>query len=269
MAKRQLAKARAAKQNKNTPETNTVNPETVEEQPVLPAEPREDTVETDQDVDELKRQVAEMRDMMWGMMKSGFAGQPSDNSPEVLNGKLTGTVEKYALSADLYPNPAERLAKEPKLQRFAFSINYELDYQVSNVSYTTIDNVRMTEPKFTLTLVKVMLDEDTGEDTGGRYDICKFIFHEDPDTALTIARDMGMDISEMDEATFLNEMRYIRMRDWLIDAFYPPKIVPEKSKRDMVINGRVVQFWQKNTDANGNDSGFGKPDWDNLPKIKF
>jgi hypothetical protein len=234
--------------------------------PQAPLGPLPDTIDTP-DYGDLVRQINEMKAYMFDRTNGQF--QPPTQGASVANGKVTGSVTRYALDPANYPSPNERLAKEAKLERFAFSMNYELDYIVGESSYTNIDNIRVKEPKFTLTLVKIMLDEDTGLDTGGRYDICRIILHEDPDTALIVARENGVDVIEGDEKAFLNEMRYIRMRDWLLECFYPPKATPEKQKRDMVINGKLVQYWEKNVDAESGKQGIGKQDWDNLPKVRF
>lgn len=282
-----MQKVREARQNKNSKtkvemtDNSTVLPPIFKAADILaaaenegvapePSDTVQETINAEPNLTDLQRQIQELKDMQWALMKGALAGTVGGNEQvNAENGKLTGTFEKYALSPDLYPDPSERLAEEVKLQRFAFKMNYELDYHVGDVSYTTIDNIRTKEPKFELTLVRVMLDEDTGEDTGGRYDICRLIMHEDPDTALTIARQVGFDMESLDEAMFLNEMRYIRMRDWLLEAFYPPKPDPKKEKRDMVINGKLVQYWQKNAEEGTGEGGLKKIDWDNVAKVKF
>lgn len=276
-----MQKVREARQNKNPEQKELPKAEEIlgveadmlvadEYAPPEPSGTVKETIDTEPDLTDLVRQIQELKDMQWALMKGQMAGQSAGNEQvSAQDGKLTGTFEKYALSPDLYPDPSDRLTQEPKLARFAFNMNYELDYKIGDVSYTTIDNIRTKEPKFELTLVRVMLDEDTGEDTGGRYDICRLIMHEDPDTALTIARDIGFDMEKMDEQMFLNEMRYIRMRDWLLECFYPPKLDAQKQKRDMVINGKIVQYWEKNNEEGNDSGGLKKIDWDKLPKIKF
>lgn len=216
----------------------------------------------EQNVDDLIRQIQELKDMQWKMM----AGQVGNVGPSVSNGKMTGTFEKYKTDPGLYPDPGERLAEEPKLQRFAFKINYELAFEVSESAYTTIDNVRTKEPKFKLELVRKMMDEETGDDTGGRYSVCQIILHEDPETALIIARQNGLPVDENDEAAFLNEMRYIRMRDWLVECFYPPKVETERTRKDTVIGGKLVQYWEVKGEEG---KGLTKQNWDAAPKVKF
>lgn len=271
-----------ASQNKNpkTKETyiieNNINPQDsfpegipIEEPTNVP-EIKEDTI-VQPDVNELIKQIEELKAMQWQMMRDAMreGEKPSNVATAVSNGKLTGTVDKYSMDKMLYADPRERLAEEPKLKRFAFPLNYELEWEIGESAYETIDHIRMREPRFTLTLVKIMLDEDTGEDTNGRYDICRLIMHEDPVAAMTIAREHGLDVQADDETSFLNEMRYIRMRDWLLEAFYPSKPTVGKQKRDMVVGGKLVSYWEKNTEADSGDQGIRKTDWDNLPKVKF
>lgn len=262
--------AKRASQNKN-PETKDIgevlreNNQTFDDPVVSTPQPKEDTI-IQPDIGDLIRQIQELKDTQWQLMRGQIQSQSQDTA--VSNGKLTGTIERYAVDPGLYPDPRERLSVEPRLARFAFSMNYELQWNIGESSYETIDHIRMKEPKFTLTLVRIMLDEDTGEPTNGRYDICRLIMHEDPTAALTIAREQGLDVSTIEEADFLNEMRYIRMRDWLLEAFYPSKPTISNQKRDMVINGKLVSYWEKNAEV-ADDTGTKKIDWDSIPKTKF
>lgn len=280
-AKDRMAKVRAARQDKN-PETKTeaqtlgaeeilsINQETpIEEMPTLPVDKQPDKMD-EPDVGDLVRQVQELKAMMFDqVMQNRPVASPTPEGVSVQNGKMTGTIDRYSMDLTRYPDPRDRLAQEPKLARFAFSMNYELEWEVGETAYENIERVRMREPKFTLTLIKIMIDEETGEPSNGRYDICRLIMHEDPVAALTIAREEGLNVDEMDEVFFLNEMRYLRMRDWLLEAFYPSKVTTSKNKRDMVINGKLVAYWEKTTEADGGDGGIKKLDWDNLPKVKF
>lgn len=280
-----MAKARAARQNKN-PKNETAKREVTEQplsaeeilsinevgtEPTPPVVPQEDTI-AQPDIGDLMRQIQELKDTQWMLMQQTMrnqaGGAPQPQGATVKDGRLTGTVDKYNMNFALYPDPRERLAAEPKLARFAFPLNYELEWEIGESAYETIDKVRMREPKFTLTLIKIMIDDETGDDTGGRYDICRLIMHEDPVAALAIARDNGLEVDAEDETAFLNEMRYIRMRDWLLEAFYPSKPTVTKQKRDMVINGKLVSYWEKNAEVN-QDGGVKKVDWDNLPKVRF
>lgn len=172
--------------------------------------------------------------------------QPSAQAtPQVNNrGQLIGTFEKYIIDPANYPDPRERLGKESRLARFAFDLNYDLNFKVETQQYDTKDGVSVREPKFTIELNRIVLDEDTGEPTNKRYTVARMIFHEDPQAALVVARDAGVDVNSMDQSTFLNEMRYLRMRDWLLEAFYPPKAVPNGNKKEVVIGNRLVEIYE-------------------------
>jgi hypothetical protein len=198
------------------------------------------------EVEELKRQIAELHSMIKPQAPQGV--QMSHR------GSLVGTVEKYRVDPALYPNPIERLANEPKLQRFGIKggplsdFSYELEFHTGISSYETRDGIRMKEPKFTLELHRVVYDEETGEATNGRYVVCRLIMHEDPEAALVIARDNGIEVDETNEEKFLNEMRYLRMRDWLMEAFYPVRSAPKQNKKDMAIGGKLVEYFEVNSE---------------------
>lgn len=190
--------------------------------------------------DILKRALEAIATLAQLQGNAAGANGPSINSA----GKLTGTIEKYSLDESRYPDPMSRLADEPRLQRFGFKENYELRWEITSSEYTTIDNVRMREPKFVLDLVKVVYNEDTGEKTNGRYVLYRMVMHEDPDTALTVARNNGVNVDDYDETTFLNEMRYLQMRDWLVECFYKPSSTSVTNKREMVIDGKLVEYFE-------------------------
>lgn len=264
-------KMKAARQNKNL--KNEKNEEVTEQDnsapdldaPLEPTPPggQQTMVVSMDDYTALLKQIEEMKSIQWKLM--GDSMNP-DSGVGIENGRLLGTVERYRVDAKYYPDPSARLAEEPKLARFAFPLNYELDWSITTVAYTTIDGIRTKEPRFQLQLSRIMMDEETGEPTNGRYVICRLMMHEDPDTALTIAREQGVDIDEADEVAFLNEMRYIRVRDWLLEAFYPAPIKHDNGSREMVINGKLVTYYEK---SNGKAEQTEKIDWDKMPRIKF
>lgn len=231
------------------PETETVT------QPDFSNVPAE-TVVNSNDTNELLRRVIELQAMMMN-------NQAAPQAPAVQNGKLTGTIERYSIDRTNYPDPCERLAAEPRLERFAFKYNYQLEFGMTTTSYTTIDNVRMSEPKFTLKLIAKVIDQMSGDDTGGRYVLCSMIFFEDPEAAIIVANDNGLQVDSENEAAFLNEMRYLRMRDWLISAFYPEQVTTQAGTSERVIDNRVVDFYTES-----NADGKVKIPFDNLTKYK-
>jgi hypothetical protein len=207
-------------------------------------EPTEKNTISPEEYQDLLRRMLEMQEMF---INNNRAATPA-NTLGVKNGSVIGEIDKYLTDPDLYPDPCKRLAKEPRLQPFAFEYNYELKFQVGITSYETKSGVNMREPKFTLELYRIMLD-DSGVQTNKRMVICRGIFHEDPQTAIVIARDNGIQIEGMDEPTFLNEMRYLRMRDWVIEQFFPPKPSQEKiDKHEEVIGGKLVEIFSINSE---------------------
>lgn len=211
---------------------------------IEPADPGPQNVE----IGDILRRLQEMeqREQYWRQQ----ATQPQTQGPAVGANGLIGSIEKYKLDPKYYPDPRERLSLEGRLKRFAFPENYELEWNVGVSQYRTIDNVYVREPKFTLELNRIMLDELTGEPTNGRYTICRMIFHEDPDAALVVAREQGVRVEDFEEKAFLDEMRYLRMRDWLLEAFYPPRPSQEKkNKREMAINGKLVEYFEINSES--------------------
>lgn len=133
------------------------------------------------------------------------------------------------------------------MQKFAFPINYELDWDVSTVSYESIDGVRTSEPRFQLNLSRIIFD-DEGNQTTGRYLIKRLTLHEDPDAALAVAREKGIDVDLINQKAFLDDMRVLRMKDWLIDKFYPSRNNTAKQTRQMVVDNQVVEFYEVSSD---------------------
>lgn len=203
------------------------------QKPISPTQANSDNA----DIGELLRRIKELETRL----------QPQ--GPQVNNrGSLVGTFEKYITDPDYYPSPIERLAQEARLQRFAFKDNFELDFNIGLSAYETKDGVNTKEPKFTLKLVRIMYDDETGEPTDNRYVACQMIFHEDPGTAIIIARENGVSVDDYGEKQFLDEMRYLRMRDWLLECFYPPAPVAATDKKEMVIGNRLVEVYTVNSE---------------------
>lgn len=128
--------------------------------------------------------------------------------------------------------------------------NFELTYKWEVVRYQTIDKIWMQEPKITIDLNRKIYDEETGELTPGRYKEFRIVIHEDPDTAVLVARRNGLDVPDDPESEkqFLNEMRYLQVRDWLLECFMPKKPTNQNNRREMVINGKLVEYFETNSE---------------------
>ncbi len=193
------------------------------------------------DYNTLKQQVEELKQLIANQAKQQPA-QPQ--GAQITATGLIGTLHKYNTDPSYYPDFTKRLALEPRLSRFAFGENWELEFSVKTSTYTTLDNRRVDEPQFTVQLIGVVFDED-GNKTEGRYVRRQMIFFEDPDAAMTVARENGLNVEDFEEKTFLDEMRYLRVRDWLLENFYPPKNINRKqNKKQMVVGNQVVEYYE-------------------------
>lgn len=211
-------------------------------------ETKPEAIAPEQSMDELRAQVQEMAEMQT-LLKAALLGnqKAQGGGIGVERGKLVGEVDKYAIDPANYPDPTPRLAKESRLIAVNFMYNYELDYTVAVSSYETKTGINMREPKFTIQLNRIVLNEQ-GEQTPKRYIARRLIFHEDPQAAMIVAREQGLPVDESNQAEFLNEMRYIRCRDWLFDVFWPKPAQPKDQIREEVIGGTIVQVFTKNTE---------------------
>lgn len=172
-------------------------------------------------------------------------------------GKLLGEVDKYLVDPSNYPDPTPRLSQEPRLQTIAFNHNYELEYDFTIRSYETRTGVNMREPEFTIRLLRCVLDDQgervkvedpkTRELRDKFYIARRMMFHEDPQAALVIARENNLDVDKDDEKHFLDEMRYLRVRDWLFDFFWPKGTETREGIKEEAIGGTIVQVYTKSS----------------------
>jgi len=239
------AKMKASRAKKETVD-KTVNIE-------LPEHPEPDNAE-EQDVSDLQRQILEMKENM-DLMRAALLNQNQGVQMD-RQGELVGEFEKYIIDPSNYPDPTPRLALEDRLKPLAFEYNYELNYEQQISSYQTKSGKNIKEPRFHVTLNRIVMD-DAGQPTNKRYIARKMVFHEDPDAALVIARENGLEVNKADERLFLNEMRYIRVRDWLFDIFWAKPIQDKEKIKDEVIGGTIVQVFTKNSEQPG-DIAFDK-----------
>lgn len=240
------AKARWAKENQPLEQTD-IEQELKAQEEV--AEEPQTTVADDSETDtnEILKRAVEAINLLAQLQAAGGVAQ---KGPEIKNGKLTGTLDRFSVKKTDYEDFTPRLMQEPSLARFGFKENYELTYKFEVVRYQTIDNIWMQEPKMTIDLNRKIYDEETGELTNGRYKQYRIVIHEDPDTAVWVARNNGLAVPEdvEGERDFLNEMRYLQVRDWLFECFVPKKPSNHNNKREMVINGRLVEYFETNSE---------------------
>jgi len=230
--------SRAAKLAEQTPAKPQVQPQITEET---------QTTIQNEDYNSLKQQVEELKALVnQNQAQTPQPAQAATNAfqPQITATGLIGTFHKYNTDPSFYPDPCERLAKEPRLARFAFGENWELEFSIKDSSYTTLDNRRVVEPQFTVQLIGVVFDDD-GNKTDGRYVRRQMVFFEDPDAALAVARENDLNVADYEEKAFLDEMRYLRVRDWLLEGFYPPSHTNKKqNKKQMVIGNQVVEYYE-------------------------
>lgn len=128
----------------------------------------------------------------------------------------------------------------------AFNLNYELTYNVSVSQYEN-KGINYKEPKFMIDLNRVVLN-DQGTPSGKYYIARKLVFHEDPQAALVIARENGVEVDQTNEKLFLDEMRYLRVRDWLFDIFWPKPVQDSEKIKEEVVGNKLVQVFTKSSE---------------------
>jgi len=212
-----------------------------------PVAPTEETVSGEQNIDALKQQIEELKQNQLLMQQLLSAQNNLSAGPQIAGGRVVGTVEKHTVDKSHYPDPRPRLMQEPKLQRFAFPINYDLTWEVQVTNYETKDGINTKEPRFQIELRQIQMD-DEGNPTNGRYILRRASFHEDPQAAVTIANENGIPVDSVNEKAFLDEMRYLRIRDWLLEWFYRPRTDNPKNKKELVFGNRIVEFLEINSE---------------------
>lgn len=166
-----------------------------------------------------------------------YGGQP--HAQVGANG-VTGQVFKYPVEPEYYPNPRERLYDIPFLKRYNLRDNYIITWGVEGVEYEK-NGVAFAEPRFICHLYRRIYD-DENNDTGTAALISRTFLHEDRLVALTTANKLGITDQFADEREIMDEIRFIRVRDWLIALFTPYKFQAFKKKpRMMVIAGKQVE----------------------------
>jgi hypothetical protein len=248
--------AEAAKARRTAPPVTEPVKVPAEESPE-PATDVQDVVEKStmqKQIDELMETQALLKA---ALLKGNAPANASDSVGVGQGNKLVGEVDKYLVDERNYPDPTPRLAAEPRLQTIAFNHNYELEYEFKIRSYETKTGLNMREPEFIIELHKIVLDDQgnrvmvlnpkNGQMEEKRYKAKRLMFHEDPQAALVIARENNLDVDKSDEKTFLDEMRYYRVRDWLFGVFWPQPVTSGPEVREEAIGGTLVQVFTKSS----------------------
>lgn len=156
---------------------------------------------------------------------------------------VQGRVFKYPIEKSFYPDPTERLYDEPLLRRFNLRDNFYFDWEVEGVEYEKY-GVTYAEPRFIVRLFRRMFEDDGLTPSGQLALINRQIQHEDEIAARTAAGKLNMTDSFESFQEMMDEMRYYRIRQWLLDLFSPVKVhTHNKQATTMVIDGKVVEVF--------------------------
>ncbi len=163
--------------------------------------------------------------------------------PVVGKNGIQGKLFKYPVEPSYYPNPIEKLYAEPTLSRHNLKENYFLDWEVTGVEYEKY-GVTYAEPKFTIRLFRRLFDDD-GITPSGRFALInRHIQHEDEVVARSAADKLGITEQFENFAEMMNEMRYHRIRNWLLELFTPVKVTHHnRMPTQEVIAGKVVEVF--------------------------
>lgn len=176
--------------------------------------------------------------------------------PVIGRNGIQGKMFKYPIEESYYPNPIDRLYDLPELSRFNLRENYFFDWEVTGAEYEKY-GVTYAEPRFTIRLFRKMYDEE-GQPNGKVALINRHIQHEDELVARAAADKLGLTDTFESFQEMMNEMRFMRIRQWVLDLFKPPKVETHKNKpTTMNIDGKVVEVFDTEGLIDG-ESGISK-----------
>lgn len=176
---------------------------------------------------------------MASMQRPGFNGNTMHVSAQ---GGIQGRVVKHSLSSADYPDPTDRLYDDPQLRRHNLRDNYIFTWEVTGEQYSK-DGVTYAEPRFTVCLYRRLFD-DEDMPTGKAALVSRNMLHEDEFVAQIIADKLGLLDNFGSTKEMMDEIRYRRIRDWLIPIFIPVKHEQHANHRtEMVIDGKVVEVF--------------------------
>lgn len=213
------------------------------------ANKKEDIIDNN-DLDRMQQQIQELQEQL------NLRQQPTPIAPVASKQVVT----KITFDPKAYPDPRDRLSKEDKLARIAFPLNYELNWKVEPITWEE-DGIKVRTPRFILELLGKVFDEETNEPKKvldpvtkewkeQRYVLKKGMFFEDGDSFLAVANQMGIEVPDDMTKEFFDEMRYIVIRDWLFENFFPPKRMNNTNRQQTVINNRLVEVFETSVDIN-------------------
>ncbi len=232
--KMKAARLAKQKERERTPAEAEAKQVETEQTAVKQVEDVDDTSHANAEIEELKRQIEELK-------QNDFFSQMSKL---MTPSSAVRAITKYSINPRDYPDPRERLTKEPRLVTEAFEHNFSMEWTVGKVNYEAKDGVNYTEPKFGLELWRWIRDPETNEITNRKFLVKKVTMFEDPDAAITAALDAGEAVPEQMEKAFLDEMRYLRIRDWIFDIFWPKPATPKEGIREEVIGNKLVRVME-------------------------
>ena len=244
-AKERLAKARAAKQQKQTDTPKqTAHVET--ETPSPSAAPTIGGVQLS--TEQFEALIAALTK---GNSSSPATATNSFNAGLQTNaqGQVVGTKDLYNPDPDFYPSPVEELTAyfetEPKLRRFGFSYNYFLDWKVTAKPYQTKDGFMQREPTFNATLYATVFD-DNGEDTGQFRIVQALQMNEDRDEAIDWAASNRIDVTPESMREIMDKSRFERVKRWLLAIFFTENnYTLNTQSNETVVDGQVVRIITK------------------------
>lgn len=241
-----LREAKAKERVKSTENSDLGATATANDAEVSASAPED--IQGESELDQLKRHVQELSSVIANLQKQAPQGA---QGPQVTSRGIVGTFVKYSLNPKDYPTREvifEKLLQEPKLTIQGFTRDWwDIEWEISQVNYDTKDGIHTSEPKFQVRLIRIVPDEE-GMPSAKRYVLHKLSFFEDPVAAMQVAAQYGLAVSDELEKTFLDEMRYLRIRDWVLESFYPPKPTQAKmNKTETVIGNRLVEVYEINS----------------------
>lgn len=177
--------------------------------------------------------------------KAGMQQPPVFNGNGVhvsAQGGIQGRIVKYSLSKEDYPDPTSRLYDDERLKRHNLRENYIITWEVTGEQYEK-NNVTYAEPRFIVCLYRRLFD-DMDMPTGKAALISRTMLHEDEFVAQVIADKLGLLQNFANTKEMMDEIRYRRIRDWLLPIFIPQKPEQHSNRRvEMVINGKAVEVF--------------------------